>query len=159
MITEPITDGSLKLEIHREFPFPRDLVFETWINVEHLRRWMGPTENITMAVVEIDARVGGTYRLGFQESGEPLKFVHGVYQTIRRPDKLVFTWTWEPPMPDAGIETLVTVDFLETAGGTEILLQHERFASREVCELHSQGWSGTFDKLKNLLPKLRNKEI
>jgi uncharacterized protein YndB with AHSA1/START domain len=154
MIAELKKDGTLELEIHREFPFPRDLVFETWVNEEHLSRWMGPTESITMAVVEIDARVVGTYRFGFQESGEPLKFVHGVYQIILRPEKLVFTWIWEPPMPDAGIETLVTVDFLEITGGTKILLKHERFASREVCELHSQGWSGTFDKLKNLLPKL-----
>ncbi len=158
MIAEINKDGSMKLEIRREFPFPRDLVFETWVNVEHLHRWMGPTENITMAVVEVDAREGGSYKLGFQESGEPVKIVHGVYQTIRRPEKLVFTWIWEPPLPDAGIETLVTVEFLEITGGTEIHLKHERFVSKEVCELHYQGWSGTFDKLDNRLQQIAGLE-
>jgi uncharacterized protein YndB with AHSA1/START domain len=158
MIAELKKDGTLELEIRREFPFPRDLVFETWINEEHLSRWMGPTENITMAVVEVDAREGGHYRLGFQENGEPLKIVHGVYETIRRPEKLVFTWIWEPPMPDAGIETLVTVEFIETPGGTDIILKHERFVSKEVCELHYQGWSGTFDKLENRLPQIAKQE-
>lgn len=154
MIADLKKDGTLKLEIRREFPFPRDLVFETWVNKEHLHRWMGPTEDITMAIVEVDAREGGSYRLGFQEHGEPVKIVHGVYQAINRPEKLVFTWIWEPPMPDAGIETLVTVEFIETSKGTEILLKHERFASKEVCELHYQGWSGTFDKLENRLPQI-----
>ncbi len=158
MITESIADGSPELEIRREFSFPRDLIFETWVKVEHLRRWMGPTEDITMAVVEVDAREGGSYRLGFQESDEPLKIVHGVYQIIHRPEKLVFTWIWEPPMPDAGIETLVTVEFTETPGGTAIVLRHERFASREVCELHYRGWNGTLDKLENRLPRIAKKK-
>ena len=113
---------------------------------------MGPTQAIEAKHIEIDFREGGAYRFGFVEEGEPVKYVRGVYHTIQPPEKLVFSWTWDEPQIDAGTETLVTVEFTEIANGTEVVLKHERFASREACELHKWGWEGTFDKLVTHLP-------
>lgn len=147
-------DGTWELEIRREFAFPRELVFEAWIKPEHLAQWMGPTEDIRAEVTEADCREGGSYRYGFIEEGEPVKYVHGVYREIIRPEKLMFTWIWEEPLPDAGVESLVTIDFLETASGTEVILKHQKFAQKETCEKHHWGWSGTLDKLAAYLPKV-----
>lgn len=138
---------NLSLHVKRVFLFPRHLVFAAWSSAEHLRRWMGPTPAIEARDIDIDFREGGAYRLGFVEDGEPIKYVHGVYRMIQPPEKLVFSWTWEAPQIDAGTETLVTIEFREIAGGTEVVLIHERFASGAACELHKWGWEGTFDKL------------
>lgn len=53
MSTELKKDGTLQLEIHREFPFPRDMVLDAWTNKDHLSKWMGPTPEITLALTEV----------------------------------------------------------------------------------------------------------
>lgn len=153
MNTKKTTNKNLSLEVKRVFPFPRPLVFEVWARTEHLHRWMGPTPEIEAKFIEVDFREGGVYRFGFVEEGEPVKYVHGVYHTIQPPEKLVFSWIWEAPQVDAGTETLVTVEFSEVANGTEVFLKHKRFVSREACELHEWGWAGTFEKLREYLPR------
>ncbi len=156
MTAEFKKDGTLELKIRREFSFPRELVFEAWLNKDHLARWMGPTPDINLVFTEVDAREGGTYRLGFQEKGcsDSTSYVHGEYLEIIRPEKLVFTWIWEEPLPEAGVETRVTVEFFETETGTEILLTHQKFMDEDSLERHNQGWCGTFDKLENRLPQI-----
>ncbi len=150
MTAELKEDGTLELVIRREFPFPRELVFEAWLNKDHLAKWMGPTPDINLVHTEVNAKQGGTYRLGFQEKGcsDSTSYVHGEYLEIIRPEKLVFTWIWEEPLPEAGIETLVTVEFSETKTGTEILLTHQRFMDEASRERHDQGWQGTLEKLR-----------
>ncbi len=146
-------DGTLALEIRREFPFPRELVFEAWLNKDHLAQWMGPTPDINLVHTEVDAQQGGSYRLGFQEKGcsDSTSYVHGEYLEIKHPEKLVFTWIWEEPLPEAGVETLVTVEFFATKDGTQILLTHQKFMDEASRERHDHGWRGTFDKLANRL--------
>lgn len=148
MSTELKKGGTLELEICREFPFPRDMVFDAWTNKDHLSKWMGPTPEITLALTEVNARKGGSYRFGFGEKdcSDGISYVHGEYLEISRPDKLVFTWICEPPLEEAGIETLVTVEFFETETGTEVVLKHQRFATEDACEKHRFGWEGTFTK-------------
>ncbi len=161
MSAELKNDGTLELKMRREFPFPRELVFDAWLNEEHLAKWMGPTPDINLILTEVNAKEGGAYRFGFQEKGcsDDPSYVHGKYIEINHPKKLVFTWIWEPPLPEAGIETLVTVKFLETETGTEILLTHQKFMDEESLERHDQGWCGTFDKLENRLPQLSEESV
>ncbi len=146
----------MELKIRREFPFPRELVFEAWVNKEHLAKWMGPTPDINLVLTEVNTKEGGAYRFGFQEKGcsDDPSYVHGEYIEINHPEKLVFTWIWEDPLPEAGVETLVTVEFFETESGTEIFLTHQKFMDEESCEKHNHGWNGTFDKLESKLPQI-----
>lgn len=155
MTAELKKDGSLELKMRRKLPFPRELVFEAWLNKEHLMKWMGPTEDINPGFVEVDPQPGGKYRFGFDEKGcsDERSYVHGEYLTIERPTKLVFTWIWEPPLPEAGVTSVVTVEFFETDDGTEMILTHQKFMDAESCEKHRTGWSGTLDKLENYLKK------
>ena len=141
-------DGTLELEIRREFPFPRELVFEAWTNKDHLSKWMGANPDINLALTEVDATEGGKYRFGFNEKDclDDICYVHGKYLEISRPKKLVFTWVSETPVEDANVETLVTVEFFETETGTEVLLTHRRFATEDSCEEHRLGWEGSFKK-------------
>lgn len=143
----------LVVEIRREFPHPRARVFQAWLERDHLLKWMGPTQEIYLEVAEVDAREGGKYRFGFGGPEGTIDYVHGTFEIIRPPEKLVFTWMWEEPLPDANIETLVTVDFTETSAGTEIHLIHKRFVGEEMCTRHNQGWRGTLDKLETMLEK------
>lgn len=57
--------------------------------------------------------------------------------------ELVYTWRWEA-QPELG-ETLVTVEFLDRGGSTEVLLTHEFFPGAKALERHAKGWSGSLD--------------
>src|SRR2546422_7177574 len=69
----------------------------------------------------------------------------GVYREVDPPKKLVYTWSWEDS-PDMG-ETLVTVEFLDRAGATEVILTHEQFPPDKDATRHEQGGAGCFTKL------------
>ncbi len=149
-------DGTLALTIRRVMPFPREFVFEAWLKKEHLAKWMGPTPDINLSVTDIEAKEGGKYRFGFEEKGcsETTSFVYGEFLEIVSPEKLVFTWTWEDPLPEAGVQMLVTVNFTEVDGGTEITLLHQKFMDEASCERHREGWAGTLAKMESYFHKV-----
>jgi uncharacterized protein YndB with AHSA1/START domain len=76
-----------------------------------------------------------------------ISIVTGIYQEIVAGERLVFTWNWEAG-PPYGSNTLVTIDFRDAAGGTEIILVHERFDSQQARDEHMKGWSGCLDKFE-----------
>jgi uncharacterized protein YndB with AHSA1/START domain len=78
--------------------------------------------------------------------------VVGVYQEIRPPDRLVFTWRWEsePEHGDAG-DTLVTLELKPRGSGTELTLTHERFVDEQKREEHAHGWTGCLNGLERFL--------
>ena len=155
MSVELKVDGTIELEIRREFPYPREMVFDAWVNQEHLGKWMGPTDEITIEGVKIEPREGGAYRMTFCHPDDDRDTVYGEYRTFKRPEKLVFTWIWEPGTDSAGVETLVTVDFLKTSAGTEIVLLHQKFATQESCDHHHKGWIGCLDKFERNAEKMK----
>lgn len=150
-----VNEKTVELLIEREFPFPRQMVYEAWTQQEHLLKWMGPAPEVSLASADMDVREGGKYRLGFQETEEKISYVAGEYLSVKPPEKLVFTWTWEQPANHPGIETLVTITFTETADGTKVILRHQRFTSNEMCDHHRDGWNGTLDKLSNFFNEER----
>ena len=146
---KPAPKPAPSLTVTRLIKAPRAKVFKAWTVPRELRKWWGP-EGYTCPSAEVDLRVGGRYRLGFQgEEGAPFH-VGGVYREIVRPAKLVFSWRWESSEPD-GEETLVTVHFRDAVGGTEIEIIHEMFETAKSRNSHKQGWTSCFVKLEKHL--------
>ncbi|MGH7699802.1 MAG: SRPBCC family protein [Gemmatimonadales bacterium] len=56
---------------------------------------------------------------------------------------LVYTWFWETNV-NMG-ETLVTVEFRDLGGRTEVVLTHELFPTEEDRENHEAGWAACGD--------------
>jgi predicted enzyme related to lactoylglutathione lyase len=46
------------------------------------------------------------------------------------------------------VTSVVTVEFVEMKGGTEVRVTHEGLPSRESAGHHEQGWKGCLDKLQ-----------
>jgi uncharacterized protein YndB with AHSA1/START domain len=84
------------------------------------------------------------------QPGETLPLVTtGIFQEILPPEKLVYTWYWEGQAEE--MKTLVTVEFMDRDGETEVVLKHERFTDKESREQHGQGWQGCLDQLEEYL--------
>ena len=151
-MTQSIPETATSLTISRTINAPRERVFEAWTDPARLHEWWGAGENFTAPIAEVDLRVGGAYRLGMQAPDQQAPYVvGGIYREVRPPERLVYTWVWEKGPSDTSDwtppETLVTVEFLDKGGSTEVVLTHEQFPDEHMRDEHSQGWSGCFDSL------------
>jgi uncharacterized protein YndB with AHSA1/START domain len=145
-------DAALWLEITRIFNAPREDVFRSWIEPERIARWIGP-RSIKAEVVKMDARPGGSYRIRMHGESGDVYIVGGVYREVVAPERLVFTWRWEEDGHGhrMGHESVVEITCRAVGRKTEMTLRHGRFETRESRDNHDRGWSGSFDKLAEVL--------
>jgi uncharacterized protein YndB with AHSA1/START domain len=100
-------------------------------------------------VAEIDARVGGRFRIVF---GGPEGREHecaGLYKEVVPNRKLVFTWSWPNSTPER--VSVVTIVFKAVGQGTELDFRHEQFLDEAARDGHERGWSEAFVKLEGFL--------
>ena len=146
---ESSTDQRTQLKIHRMIKAPRAEVFDAWTTPELLKRWWRCNPAWSTEIAEVDLQVGGKYRLGMRDPEKEHAYVcFGVFQEIIPPEKLVYTWSWEPPGMEVG-ETLVTIEFLDKGDETELVLTHERFPNAEAAGEHNKGWLGCLEVFEN----------
>lgn len=98
----------------RAFDAPRSLVFDALIRPELLERWLAAPGR-SLAVCEIDFRVGGAYHFVWRGPGKTDVGTRGVYREIVPPERIVNNEAWEDW--DAG-EMLVTTQLAEVGGKT-----------------------------------------
>ena len=130
----------------------RRRVFDAWVRPDFIRQWFAP-ENLAVTEAEIDLREGGGYRFSIegtlgsdQTAGDACRRtgVTGQYTRVEPYDVLAFTWRGEWA---AGEESLVTIEFRDVEGGTEMKLTHDRFLTEASKAGHERGWTSTLDKL------------
>ena len=129
------------VEIRRILPATREEVFAAWLDPESIRHWMCPGD-VLSAEAQIDARVGGKYRI-LMKSERQVHDHSGEYQVIESPSKLVFTWT----TGESGQPTLVTIELFERGAQTELVLRHERFVAGDEAGRYERGWGTIVEKL------------
>jgi uncharacterized protein YndB with AHSA1/START domain len=106
----------------REFDAPRHLVFRAWTTPDLIRRWWSGEQG-EVTSVEVDLRVGGTWRYVMVAHGGFEVAFHGEYQEIVTGERIVSTDVFEG-MPDA--PAISTMSLTETGGRTTLalLVQH-----------------------------------
>jgi uncharacterized protein YndB with AHSA1/START domain len=151
--SKPKPTAERALTITRTFDAPRALLFEVWTDPKHVRNWWGPRD-YPATHIKMDVRPGGRWRhcLHGTEDGRDL-WLGGVFREVVAPERLVFTFAWEEE-GERGLETLVTVTFVERDGKTLMTFRHEPFQSVEEREGHQGGWTSTFDRLEQHLAQM-----
>ena len=132
---------------------PARIVFEAFTKAELFKRWWVPKSmGMTLLSCELDARVGGNYRLEFDVGrSEPAAFF-GTYVEVTPYSRLAWT-------NDEGGEggSVTTVTFEEQDGRTLVVLS-ERHPSKEALEAAGTGATDAmgeqFDQLDELLVAL-----
>ena len=134
---------TLELTISRKVAASRVALFEAWLSAEMLKKFMTPGPGMTVPRAEVDPREGGAF-LVVMKAGDHEIPHSGEYKTIRRHDRLAFTWISPHSTPDS----LVTLDFADTDdGGTEITLHHVGLADEESRDNHTGGWGTILEAL------------
>src|SRR5687767_4759517 len=151
METTFTTPSDRELVITRTFDAPRSLVFDAWTNPVHVPRWMLGPDGWTMPVCEIDLRPGGAWHFVWRGADGKDMAMRGVYQEIKRPERLVTTESWGGEWP----ETLNTLTLAEQDGKTTIT-EAVRYESKAIRDKALQtgmkeGIEQSFDRLAGLL--------
>ena len=107
------TPSDTELRMSRTFDAPRDLVFAAHTQAEHLRHWWGRGNPLD---VQIDFRVGGTWRFVEHADGEEHAF-RGEFRQIDAPESFTWTFEYEPMAGHVCVERYV---FTEDGGRTTV---------------------------------------
>ena len=103
---------------------------------------------------EVDLRVGGRYRIAMRSPIRSEVGVVGTYHEIEPPARLVYTLAWERGGWRSR-EMLVTVEFMDREGQTEIVLTHENMSNDASRRFHRAGWRWGFKRLRTMLARER----
>jgi uncharacterized protein YndB with AHSA1/START domain len=136
--------------ITREFDAPKHLVYKAWTTPELVKRWWsGQRGEVTD--VEIDLRVGGTWRyVMVANEGFEVAF-HGEYREIVPNERIVSTEVYEG-MPDAEAVDTLTLEEMDGRTILEVLVQH---ASKEHRDAHIEsGMEGGMQEAMDLLEQV-----
>ncbi|HEX2094072.1 MAG TPA: SRPBCC domain-containing protein [Longimicrobiaceae bacterium] len=155
--------GDETFVVTRTFDAPRDLVFRTWTERDHLLRWWGP-RGFTMLSCSNDPRPGGTMHYGMRGPDGGEMWGKWVYREVMAPDRLVFVVSFSDPegstvrapfSQEWPLEVLTLLTFDEHDGRTTVTLHsapvNATDAERQMfLGMHGSmqdGWGGTLDKL------------
>ncbi len=145
------------IEIEKLYKHSISKVFSAFSKKETFEQWIAPSDEITTKMLLHDFKIGGQYRIEFSVPKIGTLFLSGEYVRIEYPNQICFTWVWEKPDIHAGINSLVTVNFLQHKEYTKLVITHENLSTLQATERHIQGWSGTLTRLDQLLSKQLNK--
>lgn len=148
--------GEREVTITRVFDAPRELVFKAWTEPERLRQWWGP-HGFTNPVCEVDARVGGAWRIVMRSPDGREYPCGGVYRELVEPERLVFTNIAMDNEGNPVIDGLTTVLFAEQDGKTKLTLQTRGTAVVDYAAAYLKGmeagWTQSLERLAGLVSK------
>jgi uncharacterized protein YndB with AHSA1/START domain len=121
--------GERELVMTRDFDAPRSLVFAALTRPELIKRWLGVFGGWSMAVCEVDLRVGGSYRYLWRNTNGTEMGMRGVYKEIVPDERIVSTESFDESWyPGDAVDTAVLVE----TGGRTTLTTTIRYSSREA---------------------------
>jgi uncharacterized protein YndB with AHSA1/START domain len=124
------------------------IVFELLTTVEGISAWWGP-DDLPVVSAEMDARVGGVYRVRFRSIDGREHEAHGTVLELVAPRRLAMTYEYalggEPE--ELGRTSRIEFELTPIAGGTDLTFTHTGLATEVSERSHARGWGGALDKL------------
>jgi uncharacterized protein YndB with AHSA1/START domain len=145
------------------FDAPRDRVFRAWTDPAHLGWFFNDEQPVPPEPIEVDLRVGGTWRQMMVYSPDDRKYAGGVYREIVPDAVLEFVFGAVGGWPDLagdGMDTapVVRVEFADAPGGgtdltltTRLRQQGDEQGLRELLAAMRAGWTQTVERLVSAL--------
>jgi uncharacterized protein YndB with AHSA1/START domain len=137
------------VRLHRVLSAKPERVFKAFIDADAMNKWLPPF-GFTGKVHEIDARVGGGYRMSFTNfsTGSSHSF-GGVYRELVPNEKLVYTDRFDDPnLPG---EMVTTVVVRAVAVGAELSIEQAGIPEQIPVEACYLGWQQSLVQLAKLV--------
>ena len=155
--------------INRSFDTPLDHMFAMWTDPAHLSRWLAPT-GFKMEFVRVNIKSGGSSFYFMTNDAGVKMYGRAEYLKIEKPDLVIYkqqfcdeneSITRHPFAPSWPETMLTTVRFAEEGPErTRVTVTWEPFGATTAEERETflkmrggmtQGWTGSFDKLEEVL--------
>jgi uncharacterized protein YndB with AHSA1/START domain len=146
-----MTPSRTGVEVRKRLEAAPAKVFSAFATAELVAKWLTPSPEVKLTVLDFDFRVGGSYRFAYDVPSGMRMIVSGSYRSIEVPTRIVFTWLIDPPDEHAGIESQVTVTITPIGTGTELVIQHDRLGRADADARHEEGWLGALAQLEVLV--------
>jgi uncharacterized protein YndB with AHSA1/START domain len=150
------TPSDREIAMTSVFDAPRNLIWDAMTKPELLKRWLGVQNGWTLAVCEIDLKVGGAYRYLWRGPKGQEMGVRGVYREVLRPERVVNTEKFDQSWYSG--EAVVTLVLVEQNGKTTLTLT-VLYESRETRDgvlktPMKEGLAAGYDKLAEVLASM-----
>jgi uncharacterized protein YndB with AHSA1/START domain len=137
------------VRLHRVIRAPAERVYRAFIEPDAMAKWL-PPHGFTGKVHEMDARVGGVYRMSFTNFGTGKTHAFGgKYVELTPGLRLRYTDHFE----DANLpgEMQVTIDLRTVACGTDLTIEQAGLPATIPVEFCYLGWQESLAMLANLV--------
>lgn len=146
------SESKATVRVSRRFQAAPELVFDAWLRPQTACQFLFATPTGEMVRTEMDARVGGTFRLVDRRDGVDVEHI-GEYLEIDRPRRLSFVFR----VPYYSQESSrVTLDFAPLEQGSELVLNHEGVLPEYKASTEA-GWKMILDALADALQETYGK--
>jgi uncharacterized protein YndB with AHSA1/START domain len=146
-----MTSDKPHVEVRQYIAAAPERVFAAFAEERLVGKWLTPSPEIALTVLQFDFRVGGAYRFAYRLPDARTVIIGGVYRSIEPPSRIVFSWIIEPPDEHAGIHSEVTVTVSRDGRGTSLLIRHDKLTPPGAVARHAAGWRGALDRLTSML--------
>ena len=138
------------LRVSRVIKAPPERVYQAFLDPDAMAKWL-PPNGFTGHVHNIDARVGGSFRMSFSTINRSwTQAFGGQYLELVPGKKIRYTDHFESSDPGMQGEMNVTVTFKAVAGGTEVTVVQEGIPKGPAADGAPEGWKQSFDNLQRL---------
>jgi uncharacterized protein YndB with AHSA1/START domain len=141
------TTGTVKL--HRVIAAPPERVYRAFIDPDAMSKWL-PPHGFTGRVLEMNAKVGGTYRMQFTNlSNGQVHAFGGKYLELVPNERIVNTDVFDDPNLKGEMRTTVT--FKAVSVGTEMHVEQTGIPAAIPVEGCYLGWQDSLQLLTLLV--------
>ncbi len=137
------------IRLHRVFRAKPERIYRAFLDADAIPKWL-PPYGFTCKVHQMDARVGGGFRMSFTNftTGNGHSF-GGEYLELVPASKICYTDKFDDPNLPGQMKTTVTL--AQVSCGTEISIVQEGIPEAIPLEMCYLGWQESLAQLANLV--------
>jgi uncharacterized protein YndB with AHSA1/START domain len=137
------------VRLHRVLRAPPDRVYRAFIDADAMAKWL-PPNGFTGKVHQLDAKVGGTYKMSFTNfNTKQSHSFGGRYLELKPGELLRYTGVFEDPFPKG--EMITTVTLKKSIVGTDISITQEGIPEMIPTDMCYLGWQESLILLAKLV--------
>src|SRR5262245_37462117 len=144
-----MAESNNTIRLHRVLRAPADRVYRAFIDPDAMAKWL-PPHGFTGKVHQMDAKVGGGYRMSFTNFGTGKSHSFGGKYVELKPGELIrYTDQFEDPKMPGQMQ--VTISLREVLCGTDLSIVQEGLPAMIPVEFCYAGWQESLALLAHVV--------
>jgi uncharacterized protein YndB with AHSA1/START domain len=137
------------VRLHRVLRCPPDRIYRAFLDADAMAKWL-PPYGFTCKVHQMDARVGGTFKMSFSNfsTGQGHSF-GGAYRELVPHERIRYSDKFDDPKMPGEMET--TVVLRAVACGTDVSITQSGIPDAIPVEMCYLGWQESLAQLATLV--------